>query len=367
MRPSSLASEGASALPRHDHVFDPPRRSAAERWPWAGILRHAAPPPPHLEWHNAHYLSGAIGRKLDSGGPTSQSGGGGGGGAVAGVVGAGAGAGARAGAGAGAEAGARLRAGVEATIDLRVVRQLMTKAAAGPRGDRSAMTRAGLMAEQGVGGPVDRTAAKALFLRAAGQVGHCSPPLPSPPLWQRHRHLDLRRDLQGSREAACCVGAICYVDGLELGGKDGKGEADSRAEFLAAKHHWEAAASQQHPRATGYLSLLYAHAHGVERDLARAAHQLAAASVLGDGWSTERLGLLDKGIRQHCPLLGSQVVVTNTSPLGPGRDRNGKIGQVTNYDIDSAKYVVQLVEGGVIAQAPVMLAPNKVRARVSEA
>ena len=155
---------------------------------------------------------------------------------------------------------------------------------------------------------------------------------------------------QGSREAACCVGALCYVDGL-----DGMDEA----EFLAAKHHWEAAASQHHPRATGYLALLYAHAHGVERDLARAAHQLAAASILGDDWSTERLELLDKGIRQHCPLLGSEVVVTNTSPLG--RDRNGKIGLVTNYDIDLAKYVVQLVEGGEAHQAPIMLASKNVR------
>lgn len=143
----------AASLPRHDHVFDPPRRSAAERWPWRGILRHAAPPPPHLEWHNSHYLSGAIGRKLDSGADSGADSGNG-----------------------PASPGARvgLRPGVEAAIDLCRVRQLMTAAAAGPRGDRSAMTKAGLMAEQGVGGPVDRMAAKALFLRAAGQVraGH---------------------------------------------------------------------------------------------------------------------------------------------------------------------------------------------------
>ena len=111
------------------------------------------------------------------------------------------------------------------------------------------------MLEQGLGGPTDLTISRTLFERAAGQ---------------------------GLAEASYAAGRRCYVD----------------EEYQAAKHHWEAAAAQQHAGATGALAVLYLHGLGVPRDLARGAHQLAAAAILGDRWSVARLELLDRGIRQ---------------------------------------------------------------------
>ena len=235
------------------------------------------------------------------------------------------------------------------------------KAASGPRADRQACLHAGLMLELGIGGEVDLRTASRYHHRTLRRQTHANTVLQIPSSTNIRSYYE-RAAGQGDAEAQTQAGRRCYVEG----------------DYLAAKHHWEAAAAQVraicnspkppthartsnyvrnlklnreeipkilgrivigtltqsrthnfrtqgHARGTGYLALLYLHGRPMHRDLARAAHQLAAASMLGDTYSGERLAVLDKGIRRWCPLILAEAVeVRGLSPLAAGQKRNGE-------------------------------------------
>ena len=80
---------------------------------------------------------------------------------------------------------------------------------------------------------------------------------------------------------------------------------------------------------------------GGARDLVEGRRKLLVATKLGNAEADLELKELNRSVKQHCPLLDGLVEIFGTSRA----DRNGQVATVTNFDIDSGAYVVELLEG----------------------
>ena len=87
------------------------------------------------------------------------------------------------------------------------------------------------------------------------------------------------------------------------------------------------------------LGICYEFGDGVTQDYQEAQRLYALASAHGHAKTTEDLTALDEKIRNECPLLGKQVVITGTSR----EDLNGRAGVATTFDHARGRYVVELM------------------------
>ena len=84
--------------------------------------------------------------------------------------------------------------------------------------------------------------------------------------------------------------------------------------------------------------MCYEFGDGVTQDYQEARRLFSQASAHGYAPASQDLTRLEQKIRNECPLLGKQVVITGTSR----EDLNGRAGVATSFDHARGRYVVEL-------------------------